>query len=485
MGGLSPAVWAFAFTKVLLHVATTRLSFHRDELYFIAASKRLAASYVDFQPATPVLVRVFGTVFGDSLIGVRLIPALAGALVVLLAALLAKELGGDRRAQAFAAFTALVIPIFVGANSALNTVSLEIPAWMIVALLLARTERTNDPRNWTLVGIAIGVALLVKFTVLAYLVGIPIAVALTSLRRHLRTPWPWAGALIAVAIVAPSLIWQAQHSFPVAEFVQHQSGGGKVLGLSGRLGYVASLVIFPGPIGLFLLIPGLRWLFGEASRRAIALATVVPLAVFLIAGGKGYYASPALAVAFVAGAVAVVEKRDSVPRWLVVALVINLLVPLPLLVPVVPTSVLAKSEDLAQATELGERLGWEDLARSTREALDGLSTSDQQRAVVIGANYAIPAAIEYYEERYDLPAAVSGHNSAYLWWPDQPDDHIAVLIGFDDPEVERIYADVERVGTVRNDEGVHNYEWEDPIHVGRDARYGWEEIHRRLKNFTA
>ena len=485
MGGLPPAVWAFAFAKVSLHVATTRLSFHRDELYFIAASKRLAASYVDFQPMTPLLVRGFRTVFGDSLIGIRLIPALAGALVVVLAALLAKEFGGDRRAQAFAAFAAFAVPLFVGANSALNTVSLEIPAWLVVALLLARTERTDDPRSWIWVGAAIGAALLVKFTVLGYLVGVPVAVAATPLRRHLRTPWPWAGALVALAIAAPSLLWQAQHSFPVIGFVQNQSGGGKVLGLSGRLGYLASLVILPGPIGLFLSIPGLRWLFAEPSRRAVALSTAAPLVVFLIASGKGYYASPALAVAFVAGAVAVVQKRGTVPRWLSVALVINLLLPLPLLVPVVPTSLLAQSKDLAQATELGERLGWDDLARQTRDVLDGLSLADQQRAVVIGTNYAIPAAIEYHATRYDLPLAVSGHNSAYLWWPDEPDDHVAVMIGFDEADAERLYADVERVGTVRNDAGVHNYEWGDPIHVAREARYPWEEIRRRLKVFTA
>jgi hypothetical protein len=271
----------------------------------------------------------------------------------------------------------------------------------------------------------------------------------------------------------------------VIEFVQHQSGGGKVLGLSGRLGYLASLVIFPGPMGLFLLVPGVRWLFRETSRRAIALATVVPLVVFLIASGKGYYASPALAVAFVAGAVAVVQRRGGIPRWLVVGLVINLLVPLPLLVPIVPTSVLAQSEDLAQATELGERLGWDDLARTTRDALGELSGPERRRAVVIGSNYAIAAAIEYHAERYGLPVAVSGHNSAYLWWPPQPDDHVAVLIGFDERQVRQIYSDVERVGTVRNDDGVHNYEWGDPIHVARDARYRWQEIRRRLKNFTA
>jgi hypothetical protein len=92
--GLARSVWGFAALKVAFHLATTRLEHHRDELYFIAASKRLAFSYVDFQPVTPVLVRLDRSVFDRSLVGLRLIPALAGAAMILIAALIARELGG-------------------------------------------------------------------------------------------------------------------------------------------------------------------------------------------------------------------------------------------------------------------------------------------------------------------------------------------------------------------------------------------------------
>jgi hypothetical protein len=67
-------VWAFAGVKVVFHLATTRLEHHRDELYFISASKRLSFSYVDFQPVTPLLVRAERSLFGSSLVGLRVIP---------------------------------------------------------------------------------------------------------------------------------------------------------------------------------------------------------------------------------------------------------------------------------------------------------------------------------------------------------------------------------------------------------------------------
>src|SRR4051812_36307318 len=101
---LPSGVWAFAFGKAALVLATTRFSFHRDEFYFIEASKRLSPSYVDFQPAVPLIVRAERFVFGNSIYGLRLIPALAGAAVVVLAALIAREFGGSKRAVIFAAF---------------------------------------------------------------------------------------------------------------------------------------------------------------------------------------------------------------------------------------------------------------------------------------------------------------------------------------------------------------------------------------------
>jgi hypothetical protein len=244
-------------------------------------------------------------------------------------------------------------------------------------------------------------------------------------------------------------------------------------------------VIFPGPVGVFVLVPGLRALVRNPRRRAIAIATVAPLAVFLIASGKGYYASPALAVGLVAGAVAITQRRARIPRLLVAGLVINLIVPLPLLVPVVPTSVLAESEDIAQGTEMGERLGWDDLAQQVADVRRSLPSRDHGRLIVIGDTYAIPAAIEYHAHALDLPPAVGGHNSAYLWWPTIDRDHIAIAIGFDRGRLDDLYADVEQVDNVRNRFGVHNYEWDKPIWVVRDPLVTPAELREEIRIFTA
>ncbi len=170
---------------------------------------------------------------------------------------------------------------------------------------------------------------------------------------------------------------------------------------------------------------------------------------------------------------------------LVALLVVNLLVALPLLVPLVPTSVLSESKDIAQGTEMGERLGWRSLAAQVGGVLRALPENERARAIIIGDNYTIPSVMEYYAQDYDLPAAVSGHNSAYLWWPTIRRDHVAVITGLDEHEVRSLYGRFERAGTIRNDEGVENYEWGKPIWVARDPKMDPLRMREVLRIFTA
>ncbi len=481
-------VWLFAVGKVAFHLATTRLSHHRDELYFISASKRLAASFVDFQPVTPLLVRLDQAIFGDSLLGLRLIPALAGAAVIVLAALIARELGGNRRAQILAALAGLIVPLFVGMDAAVNTVSLETPAWMLISLFFARLLRTGDRRWWVAVGAAIGLALLVKFTVVGYLVALGVAIVATPIRSDLRSKWLWIGAAVASVMIAPSVIWQFQNSLPVLEFISNQGGGGKVLGLGGRGGYLVSLIVLPGIIAAFLYVPGLMYLLRDKTYQALGITHGVAMLVFLVASGKGYYAAPGIAVLICAGAVWIVNRRDRYPKAVLVGIGLSLGLSLPLVVPIIPTSVLVGRPDLADATEIGERLGWDDIARDVSRIYETrIRDAERASTIFLGENYTLPSAIEYYADDYELPeVAVSGHNSAYLWWPDDiPRQHTAIVIGFDRFKVREIYDDVIRVGTVRNDEGVDNYEWGRPIWVARLPNFPADEIRERVKTFEA
>ena len=115
-----------ALFKFLAQLMTSRAyGYFRDELYYLAASRRLALGYVDYPLFIAWLTAFVRATLGESLPALRFFPALAGALVVLLTGLMARELGGGRFAQVLAALAALLAPIFLAQNSMLTMDSFD------------------------------------------------------------------------------------------------------------------------------------------------------------------------------------------------------------------------------------------------------------------------------------------------------------------------------------------------------------------------
>jgi hypothetical protein len=139
-----------ALVKLLVHLATAgRYGFHRDELYYLAAGQHLSLGYVDYPPLTAMVARLSTLVFGHSLVGLRVWPAIAGAVIVVLGGLIARELGGGRSAQVLAAVLVLCSPMFLGGNSMFQTVTFDQLMWAICMYLVARLlARGGSPRLW-------------------------------------------------------------------------------------------------------------------------------------------------------------------------------------------------------------------------------------------------------------------------------------------------------------------------------------------------
>src|SRR5437764_2945900 len=141
--GYAIALLVAAKVGVTMAVAD-RYGWHRDELYYLASSRHLALGYVDYPPVTPLLARLDQAIFPGSLPALRLLTVLAGAAIIIVTALIARELGGNQLAQIFAALAVLISPMCVGANILFQTVSFDELIWALACLLFIRLLRGHD-----------------------------------------------------------------------------------------------------------------------------------------------------------------------------------------------------------------------------------------------------------------------------------------------------------------------------------------------------
>src|SRR5260221_1848907 len=205
------AVGAVVFA-VLLAVAA-RYGFHRDELYFIECARHLQASYVDQPVLTPLLALVSLKLFGVSLLGLRMWPALAAWATVIIAGLTAREFGGGRRRELLAALATATMPVVLGGDHLFGPTAFDVLAWAGLALVAVRIGRTGDTRWWLLGGLILGLGLANKHSVGFFALALLTGTLLSGGRRLVLNRWFLAGAAIAAAFTIPDIWWQAQHQW--------------------------------------------------------------------------------------------------------------------------------------------------------------------------------------------------------------------------------------------------------------------------------
>jgi len=177
---------------LLLHFVTNGMGaygYFRDEFYYIACSDHLDWGYVDQPPLSILLLAVNRLLFGDSLFALRLFPALAGAGVVVLSGLMAKELGGNRFAQVLAAVSAIVAPFYLAIFNFLSMNSFDVLLWAICFYIVIKIIKTENLKLWLLFGFMVGLGLQNKLSVLFLCFGLAIGMLLTPHRKYLLNRW--------------------------------------------------------------------------------------------------------------------------------------------------------------------------------------------------------------------------------------------------------------------------------------------------------
>src|SRR5271154_2010439 len=141
----------------------------RDELYFIVCGDRPARGYVDQPPLIPLLASWSHAVFGNFLVGFRLVPALALSASVALSAEFARAVGGGRFAQWLAGLCVLCSPQFLADGLLFTTDTFQPLTFLACGWFLVRLAKNADERWWIPLGVVAGVSLLSKYTIAFYL----------------------------------------------------------------------------------------------------------------------------------------------------------------------------------------------------------------------------------------------------------------------------------------------------------------------------
>ena len=501
--GTALILGAIALAHFLLHVLTNgNYGLFRDEFYYIACSDRLAWGYVDQTPLALVLLSGARAVLGDSVHAIRLLPALAGALLILLAGLLAAELGGGRFARVLAGLCTAIVPSYLVQTGYYSMNAFDLLFWAASFYLLIRILKTGNGRLWLLVGLVVGLGLLNKLSMFIFGIGLAAGLILTSGRRHLLTWSLWAGGGIALALFLPHILWQIENGWPTLEFIANAKA--HKIAESSPLSFLLGQIVEIHPLNFPIWLAGLGFLLSSREKRPFRLLGLIYIVIFiflLVQNSKGYYLAPAYTVLLAAGACSIeafLERR----RWsragpaLIALLVAGGALTAPLAVPVLPVKAFISDQELsgirpseAEKHEPGalpqhfaDRFGWENMARIVASVYESLPPEKRVGCAVVTANYGEAGAIDYYRPLFGLPPAVSGHNNYYLWGPGHISGKTIISVGIAPEELSEVFEVVEPAATIASAYAMP-YEADLTVYVCSGLKLPLEDAWSRIKHY--
>ena len=484
--------WLMAALMVgFLWMTNHGYGFHRDELATLDDAKHLAWGFVAYPPVTPFFGWLSLHLFGTSLAGFRFFASVAAALVAAITAAMTREFGGGKTAQTLAAAATLAFGLATG--SLMQYVAFDYLCWNFVFYGLVRLIATNDSRWWLAIGAGIGLGMLTKYSMLFCVAAIAVASAFAGRWRDLRSRWLWLGVAISLLFFLPNLIWQISNHFVSLDFLQH------IHARDVRIGRTRDFLPDQLKITLFafpLVVAGL-WFFGFSKAgqkwRVLVCLYLIPLALFLLAQGRGYYLAPAYPLLFAAGSAwlaVTVAQRHAVWRNLVwatafVAVAANVAAVIYLVMPVAPIGTAWWRRATTTNGDLGEEFGWPELAAEVAHVRDTLPPETRDHVAILAGNYGEAGAINLYGPALGLPNAICIVNSFWARGYGDPPPQTVILIGFSTEFAELYFRSSELAGRVTNKVNIPNEETTDhrDIFLCRDLKIPWPEFWKQMRRY--
>jgi hypothetical protein len=509
-------IWAIAIAKLLFHIYfNNRYGYFRDEFDYMSCGDHLAWGYVDQPPLIPFLIHISRAVLGDSLRAIRFLPALASSLLVVQAAVLARELGGRRYALLLSAVTVLIAPQYLSNASLLGTNCLEPNLWMGCAYFAILAIKRAEPRYWLLFGVVAGIGMEEKYSIALFGFGTVVGLLLTAERRVFLNRWIWLGGLAAFLIFLPNLLWNIHYDWPFLQLMRNIRAEGRdvVLPLPQYF-FQQTLLINPitAPIwltGVFALLFAARL----KPYRFLGWCYLVCFAVMFVLHGKNYYLAPIYPMLLGAGAVIIesaigAKSAESNQEtrfgltWLKPVILVILLASgahlLPITVPVfspehfleytktLPFKLPVMEHSHARAALpqwYADQFGWNEIVAETALAWSQLTPQERENenCGIFAQDYGQAGAIDFLGRKHGLPQSLSGHQSWFLWGPRGYSGNCMIVLDDRRERLEKLWQQVDYVGD--SADNPYALEKEIPVFICRGAKFGtlaelWPKVKR-------
>jgi Dolichyl-phosphate-mannose-protein mannosyltransferase len=485
-GVVSGWVWAIAAMPFLVLLATsTRYGYHRDEMYFIVAGSHPAFGYPDQPPLVPLLSWAMHELAPGSLVVLRLPSALVTAATAVLAALVAKEVGGGRRAQVIAAACTGVSGFALAVGHIVSTTTFDLLSTTLVVWLMIRAIVRESGPCVLVAGVVAGVGCEAKPQVGLVAAVVLVTLLLVGPRWPLRSPWTVAGVVVGAALAAPYVIWQAMHGWPQLTVAGNIGGSAE----GGRVGFVPFQLVMVSPVLVPVWVAGLVAPFRRQAWRRLRFVPLTYLllaALYIVGNGKAYYLASLYPALLGLGAVPTAEwtlRARRRTRVLATAVVVSAAISAVLALPLLSETALQGSVPMAINPDLGETVGWPRFIQTVSAAWHRIPAAERRRTAIFTYNYGEAGAIDLLGRSHGLPRAYSGHNGFSEWGIPSAHDAHALVIGADGAsDAAPYFAQCRRVAVVNDGVGLDNDEQGLPLLLCRPTA-SWATLWPHLTHY--
>jgi 4-amino-4-deoxy-L-arabinose transferase-like glycosyltransferase len=433
--------------------------------------------------------------FGTSLAGFRFFAAVAVSAAMVLAGLIAKELGGGRCEQVLAAVATCVAPVALAQGAVFQYVSFDYLWGVLATYFLVRLCKSGDARWWVAIGFTLGLGMETRYTAGFWTLGIVAGVLLSDGRKYLASKWLWIGAGISVLLFLPNMIWQAKHDWISLDFLRHlherdvRQGRDKGF-LLGQILLCVNLVTVP------LAAMGLWFLSAREQEKKYVLVGWMVLATFAllwIAKARFYYTAPIYPVVLAAGSVAIGNwLRAAKPatakvlnglQWTAIAL--NGAVFAVFVMPIAPLGGAAWRLTSKLHDQFREQIGWTELADTVAGVYNALPAEERVKTGILTGNYGEGGALNLYGPALGLPHAMSGTNSFWYRGYDSREPQTLIVVGLEREEVEANFTSCAVVAKNTNRFSVENEESRDhpDIYLCRGLKSSWAHFWKKFRRY--